>query len=274
MARQALIVGIVIVAIALIGSGIIAWNSMSSKQPSASPSPTATPAASLTPTLSPTAEASPTPEILTREQIRDAAMTHIQANHSETAQLMTNLSWAGGKQDTGLLGSVVYLFNSTGWSIKIQNPVVPNPIYDISADYSVGSVSVAWRGTYHSGVVTETSYNASNLTAPIPTQEQVRDDVMNFIKTTHTETAQYIQNFTWTGGRATPEGLVGSETYIYLTQTWNVTMQYPVAPNPLYTLAVNCTVPGARDNEFKTAVTWQGTWQNGTIIETSYNFTP
>ncbi len=273
MARQALIVGIVIVVVALVGSGVIVLMSSKPNQPGLSPSPS-TPLASLTPILSPTSEASATPDILTREQIRDATMNFIEANHRETAQLMTQLAWAGGKQDTDILGLTTYLFNSTGWTVKIQNPVILNPTYDITADYSIGNVSVAWEGIYQDGVVTETSYNATNLTVPITTQEQVRNDVMTFIKTNHNETALYLQNLNWTGGRATPEGLVGSETYIYLAQAWNLTMQYSLVPDPIYSVTANYTLPGARDGEFKTVVAWQGTWQNGTIIETSYNFTP
>ncbi len=280
MARQALLIGIIIVVAALVGAGLVTLMSVNPNQPEATPTPavtstpSGTPAASLTPTFSPIAEVSPTSNILSQAQVRDAAMTYIEDRHGETAQFMTNLSWAGGRQETGLLGSEIYLYSSTGWTVMIQYPVVPNPTYNITADYAVENVSVSWKGTYEDGIIVEASYNYSNLTVPLSTQEQVRDDVMTFIKTNHSETAQYIQNLVWTGGRATPEGLVGSETYIYQAQAWNVTMQYPVVPNAIYNVTANCTLPGARRGEFKTVAAWQGTWQNGTITETGYNFTP
>lgn len=277
MARQALIVGIVIIVVALIGTGVVTLMSTKPNQPAVSPSPSPTPSTSLAPTLSPATGVSPTPNILNQEEIRDAAMTYIENRHGETAPLMANLSWTGGRQDTGLLGSETYLYNSTGWTVKIQYPVIPNPTYNITADYSMGNVSVAWEGRCQDGVIVEISYNATNLAVPLSTQEQVRDDVMNFIKTNHTETAVYIQNLAWTGGRATPEGLVGSETYIYLSGTWNVTMQNPVVPNitfATYTVTANCKIQGAQEGVFKNVVAWQGTWQNREIAETSYNFTP
>jgi len=280
MARKVLIIGIIIFIAALVGAGLLTLMSVNPNQPEATPTPAVTPTTSetpqtsLTPTISPTAEISPTPNILTQPQLRDATMTYIEERHDETAKLMTNLSWTGGRQETGQLGSEMYLYSSTGWTVKIQYPVVPNPTYDLTADYAVGNVSVSWKGTYEGGVFVEASYNYTNLFLPLSTQEQVRDDIMTFIATNHNETGQYIQNLVWTGGRATPEGLVGSETYIYQTQTWNVTMQYSVVPNPIYGISANCNLLGAKDGVFKNAVAWQGTWQNGTITETSYTFAP
>jgi hypothetical protein len=112
--------------------------------------------------------------------------------------------------------------------------------------------------------------NPSPTPTPTPgisTQEQARDAAMNFIKTNHTETASLITSLSWTGQRATPEGLVGAETYVYTTATgWNVTVQYPVIPNPIYT--INATYTSGT-----TAVAWQGTYENSDITETNYTFT-
>jgi len=99
-------------------------------------------------------------------------------------------------------------------------------------------------------------------------QEQVRDAVMAYIEANHTETAQFMQNLNWTGGNTTPQGIVGAETYSYTSDGWNVTMQYPVVPNPIYSITANYTTPT------QTIVAWQGTWQNGTITETSYKYNP
>jgi hypothetical protein len=77
-----------------------------------------------------------------------------------------------------------------------------------------------------------------------------------------------MQNLNWTGGNTTPVGIVGGGTYSYISDGWNVTMQFPVVPNTIYTITANYTTPT------QTIVAWQGTWQNGTITETSYKFTP
>ncbi|MFB3889095.1 MAG: zinc-ribbon domain-containing protein [Candidatus Bathyarchaeia archaeon] len=102
----------------------------------------------------------------TQEKVRDDAMTYILANHPETAMFMQNLTWTGGRQDTGLVGAETYVYESTGWTVTLKYPVVPNPVYTVTADYSVsllpGQVGipyrVIWQGTWENGVVKETSY--------------------------------------------------------------------------------------------------------------------
>ncbi len=205
----------------------------------------------------------------TQAEIRDAAVAYILSNHTEAAPLLTNLTWIGGRVETGLLGSEVYEYNSTGWTMKIQYPVVPNPTYTITANYSSGDAAVAWVGTLENRAVTETSYAAANLTAELSVQEQVRESVMAFLKAYRSESAQFVQNLVWAGGRTTPEGTVGAETYLYQGNGWTLEMQYPVVPDPLFTVSANYTGRG-----MYSIVAWQGTWQAGTIMETSYAYTP
>jgi hypothetical protein len=103
-------------------------------------------------------------KFLTPEQICDAVMCYIETNHPETAQFMDDLVWAGGREDTGLLGAETYNFESQGWKVTISYPVVANPIYDITANYSVPSgmisipYAVIWEGTWEKGTVTETNF--------------------------------------------------------------------------------------------------------------------
>ncbi len=105
----------------------------------------------------------------------------------------------------------------------------------------------------------------SNLT----TQEIVRDDAMTYIKLNHPETSQFMTSLNWTGGRVTPPDRLGAETYIYLSQGWNVTITYPVIPNPIYTIFADYSAIGTG---IPYRVTWQGTWQNNIINETNYVF--
>jgi hypothetical protein len=121
---------------------------------------------------------------------------------------------------------------------------------------------------------------AKNIGKQYSTQEQVRDAVMGYIEANHPETAQYMKGLIWTGGNTTPQGIVGAETYSYTSDGWNVTMQYPVVPNAIYSITANYTsaqtIVSSQGTivSAQTIVSWQGTWQNGTITETSYNFTP
>lgn len=103
-------------------------------------------------------------EFLTPEQIRDAVMSYIEANHPETAQFMNELTWTGGREETGLLGAETYNFESQGWAVTISYPVVLNPTYEVTADYSVpeGTVSIPysvnWVGTWENSTVMEADF--------------------------------------------------------------------------------------------------------------------
>ncbi len=284
MKQQTLLIILAVAAIVIIAGGFGAWTLLNSNQPSSS---TATPS----PTATTTPEPSSSPEDTVQQQVRDASMTYIKTNHPETEQLMTDLSWTGGRQETGLIGAETYVYETVHgmiggqwWTVNLAYPVVPNPVYTVAVNYTqsgvASPVNIVWQGTYQDGTITETSYssNINSLPAPLSTQEQVRDDIMVYIEANHNQTAQYMQSLNWTGGRATAEGLVGAETYVYETvhgmlggQWWTVDLAYPVVLNPVYTVSANYTQSGLLS---PVAIAWQGTWQNGTITETSYTFTP
>jgi len=212
--------------------------------------------------------------LTTQAEIRDAALAYIVANHTEAAHLLVNFTWTGGQVDTGLLGSVLYQYNSTGWKVEIRNPVVLNPTYTITANYVSGGTTIAWAGTLENNAVNETSYAAVNLTGEDSVQEQVRESIMAYLKAYRSESAQFMENLFWFGGQTTPGGIVGTETYLYESKSgmfiyeWTLEMKYPVVLNPIYTVSANYT--GIMTN----IVAWQGTWQAGVITETIYSYTP
>jgi hypothetical protein len=103
----------------------------------------------------------------------------------------------------------------------------------------------------------------------ITTQEKVRDAVMHYIKSNHPETSQFIQELVWTGGRTTPPNVVGAETYMYYSQGWNVTINYPVVPNAIYKIETDYSAIGI---SIPYRIIWKGTWQNEVLNETSYIF--
>jgi hypothetical protein len=109
-----------------------------------------------------------------------------------------------------------------------------------------------------------------NLTpTPTATQEKVRDSVMDFIKSNHLETAQFLNGLVWTGGRTTPPDHVGAETYMYYSSGWNVTITYPVVPNAIYKIVADFSAIGVA---IPYRIIWDGTWQNEVISESSYVF--
>jgi hypothetical protein len=94
--------------------------------------------------------------------IRDLTLMYIQAYHNETSTYMHDLSWTGGQMDMGMMvGSNKYNYQASGWNVTTQNPVVPNPIYTITAVYTPSSAHNAmmtWIGTLDNGTITQTSY--------------------------------------------------------------------------------------------------------------------
>lgn len=103
--------------------------------------------------------------------------------------------------------------------------------------------------------------------------EQIRDATMQYISANHPETVQFMETLDWAGGRVTPEGLLGAETYNYTSSGWTVTLHYPVVITPVYKVTVNYSVP-FEEGRFSIpyAVLWEGNWTNEGIVETSYIF--
>lgn len=125
-------------------------------------------------------------------------------------------------------------------------------------------------------ITTSTPTNSVNPTpTPTPspseltTQEKIRDSVMSFIKSNHPETTQFTKDLVWTGGRVTPQNLVGAETYMYYSRGWNLTINYPVVPNAIYNTVADYS---AVSTGIPYRVIWKGTWQNEVINESSYVF--
>jgi hypothetical protein len=104
------------------------------------------------------------PKLLIHEQIRDATMAYLGTAHPEAVHFMDNLNWSGGREETALLGAETYTYQSQGWSVTIKYPVVANPVYNITVDYSTVSdgasvpYSISWQGTWQDGCVTEASF--------------------------------------------------------------------------------------------------------------------
>jgi hypothetical protein len=100
--------------------------------------------------------------LLTEPQMRDLTMMYLQGTHNETSTYMHDMSWTGGQMDMGMMvGSNKYNYQSSGWNMTIQNPVVPNPAYTVTAVYTptnMHSAMMTWGGTIYNGTITQTSY--------------------------------------------------------------------------------------------------------------------
>lgn len=100
---------------------------------------------------------------LSENGIRDLTMMFLKVYHNNTSPYMQNMMpWTGGQMDMDMMvGSIKYNYQSSGWNINIQNPVVPNPPYTITAVYVPSGMQhamITWEGILENGVMTQNSY--------------------------------------------------------------------------------------------------------------------
>jgi hypothetical protein len=253
--RKTLIIAAVFVLIVIIAGGILAYTYLPNQNP----------------TTSPTGETNMAPAIpATVDEIRDAAMVYLAANHTGTIMVMDNLVWTGGRQDTGLVGAENYVYTAGSWSCVIDYPVAPNPVYTITLDYSKFDVAVRWIGSYQNGVFCEANATTNGIVSDL-SENGIRDLAMMYLKVYHNSTLPYLQGMmSWTGGRMDMDMMIGSDKYNYQSKGWNVTIQNPVVPNPPYTITAIYTPT----NMHTAMMTWIGTLENGTITQTKYVYSP
>ena len=92
---------------------------------------------------------------------RDATISYIKDNHPETSFMMHTFAWEGGIRYNFEAGKDSYLYASPdqGWNLTIQRPAdATDPTYTITAVCTSGGAVLEWHGTYHNGVINETSY--------------------------------------------------------------------------------------------------------------------
>jgi hypothetical protein len=140
-----------------------------------------------------------------------------------------------------------------------------SPIY--SSNYPAANNFMVDLGTTTGSIHIEAAYQGSPV-PPMREREQIREAIMLYIRTNHPETAQFMQNLTWTGGLVESE-TVGAEVYSYFSGGWNVTLVNPVIPAPTYSVTADYKSPFMG---IPYRVVWKGTWQSGNIIEEEYTF--
>jgi hypothetical protein len=85
---------------------------------------------------------------------------------------------------------------------------------------------------------------------------------MTHIKTAHSNTAQFMDELFWNGGRLETEE-TDTETYIYYANDWTLTVNWPLVETPTYNISANY-------NSQDIFIVWEGTYQNGAVKEKSY----
>jgi hypothetical protein len=218
---------------------------------------------------------------LNAQTARDSVISYIRENYPVTENFTSNLSWTGGRQNASSPDTEYYVYNATDWYMLLNCSAVANPVYVVDANYARGDVTIEWMGFCQNCTVIEQGY----IVYPIddfqkPPVQQAQLDAFCYFVDNHSEVSQYFNFAGWQGARITPEGLCGAETYSYTGMMYNataiyptgwvMTVQYPVVPNPIYSVNITYTPSGTTQR----IIDWQGTCQNGTVAETLYSFTP
>ncbi len=153
--------------------------------------------------------------------------------------------------------------------IKLAHEKVRAVIVFLTVFAVVGGVS--WALVNAQQIPQNQEQNQPQTTPEVTLQEDIRNKVMTYIGASHSDTLQFMSDLNWTGGRVTPENLLGAETYTYQAQGWTVTIHYPVVLDPVYEVTVDySTASGAIGIPYH--ITWEGTWQAGCVTEVSYVF--
>lgn len=87
------------------------------------------------------------PLILFQEDVRDIIVAHLIRSLPEPRGLEAPEEWA--KTDLtpeGLLGLCISEFTSGAWTVRVRNPVVWKPTYEVEVEYA-SDPAITWRGT-------------------------------------------------------------------------------------------------------------------------------
>ncbi|MCK4300958.1 MAG: hypothetical protein KAX80_15565 [Planctomycetes bacterium] len=188
----------------------------------------ATPQPTAVPTATPTEVAVQAPDDV--RVALDSALAYVNEHYGEQAP-PPGLTWT--EEDAtpeGLIGWATYKFTAEDWVVTIGHAVVPPQRRVYRTSVSNPTTGFWWEGRIDAqGHVTEGPEIV--LTA--------HGAALNYISEHYGEQAPG-PDLTWEGGRATPEGLIGGETFQYTADDWVVTITYPVvAPeNVVYHIVV------------------------------------
>ncbi len=191
---------------------------------------------------------------------------------------MSNLRFLSSR--SGLAKTVVVILIVVVVSVAVSSYAATqllsqngSPTPTASPEPTVSPMPVSPFPTETAPILKPTPTDSVNLT-PTPTpeltmQEKIRNSVMDYIESNHSEDVQFMKDLVWTGGRVTPQNSLGSETFMYFSQGWNVSISYLVVPNAIYSIVADYSTTSIG---IPYRIIWKGTWQNEVINETSYIF--
>jgi hypothetical protein len=96
-------------------------------------------------------------------------MTYLKSNKAETAALMTNLSWYGGRDDLAPAGTDRYYYYSVDgtWSVIVESSINSAGNYTITGTYNSAVKSFSFTETYVNGVFKLANYTNYPVQTPV-----------------------------------------------------------------------------------------------------------
>jgi hypothetical protein len=212
---------------------------------------------------------------------RDSVIAYLAENYPDAQDWTSNLAWSGGRQNTSTADFEAYVYSTGEWTMQLNCTAASNPLFVVDANYTMGDVTLDWMGVCQNGTVVEQGYVVYSVDFLAIEPHRAAMDSFYYLIENHEEIQQYLNVYGLTGGRvAPPEGFDGSETYRYVGVAWNetalyevgwtITVQYPVVPDPVYSVNVTYVPDGTE----QAIIDWQGTWQDGAVTEAVYSCAP
>ena len=159
--------------------------------------------------------------------------------------------------------AVVIIIGGISWTLfSPPLPAETPPVSDNSGNEQP-STNPSETGNPDTSNQTSDSSSSGNFTTL--TEEGIRDAAVEYIKSAHRETAQFLNDLEWFGGRA-DSGSAETELHLYHASDWAISIEWPLVENPAYNIT-------ASYNSEETLIVWIGTYQNGAIAETKYSNT-
>ena len=172
---------------------------------------------------------------------RDAALTHVREHYVDQAP-EPGLGWTEGFVTAeGIVGSGTSQYTAGDWLVIVSYPIVRPDLVVYRVVVTNTSTGFRWEGSVDAaGRVTESP--AAVVSA--------RDIALAHVRERHGEKGPPL-GLVWGEELATPEGLVGADTYAYESVGWVVTVSYPIVRPDLTVYEVVVT----SDN---TGFRWEG----------------
>ena len=149
---------------------------------------------------------------------RDAALAYVSERYGEQAPA-PDLTWTEeSTTPEGLVGWVTYEFRAGDWVVTIGTAVVPPETRRYEVVVENPTTGFWWEGRIDP---------ERHVTEGPEIVLTARDAALVYISENYPDDSP-APDLAWEGGRTTPEGLVGSESFQYTAEDWVVTISYPV----------------------------------------------